>query len=154
MLISADGKRNAIIGLSPVPQGRGLVVLPVAEVWRANLAAHLAGGPARSALAQWLCLNHPAELRTAGKSFVPTLTTFFGIVIRMYYDHPPTHFHAIYGEYEAKIGCEALELIEGNLPAEPPDWFSTGRNFVQQELRDNWVRCQEHNVLNAIKLLE
>ena len=32
---------------------------------------------------------------------MPTLSIFFGIVIRMYFDdHPPPHFHAIYGEYE------------------------------------------------------
>ena len=48
---------------------------------------------------------------------MPTLSIFFGIVIRMYYDdHPPPHFHAIYGEHEAKIGIETLELIEGKLP--------------------------------------
>ena len=45
---------------------------------------------------------------------MPTLSIFFGIVIRMYYDdHPPPHFHAIYGEHEAKIGIETLELVEG-----------------------------------------
>ena len=48
---------------------------------------------------------------------MPTLSVFFGIVIRMYYDdHPPPHFHAIYGEHEAKIGIETLELMDGKLP--------------------------------------
>jgi len=41
---------------------------------------------------------------------MPTLSICFGIVIRMYYDdHPPPHFHAIYGEYEAKIAIAPLE---------------------------------------------
>ena len=35
----------------------------------------------------------------------------------MYYDdHPPPHFHAIYGEHEAKIAIETMEVIEGKLP--------------------------------------
>ena len=43
---------------------------------------------------------------------MPTLSVFFGIVIRMYFDdHPPPHFRAIYGEDEAKIAIETLELI-------------------------------------------
>ncbi len=32
---------------------------------------------------------------------------FYGIIIRFYYrEHPPTHFHAIYGEHEALIEIE------------------------------------------------
>ena len=47
---------------------------------------------------------------------MPTLSVFFGIIIRMYFkDHPPPHFHAIYGEHEAKIAIATLELIEGQL---------------------------------------
>jgi hypothetical protein len=63
---------------------------------------------------------------------MPTLSIFFGIVIRMYYDdHPPPHFHAIYGEHEAKIGIETLELIDGSCRAGPSGWFSTGPNFIK-----------------------
>ena len=48
---------------------------------------------------------------------MPTLSVFFGIVIRMYYDdHAPPHFHAIYGEFEALIGLDPLEVIDGSLP--------------------------------------
>jgi Domain of unknown function (DUF4160) len=28
----------------------------------------------------------------------------------------PPHFHAIYGEYNALIGIDSLEIIEGYLP--------------------------------------
>lgn len=35
---------------------------------------------------------------------MPEVSRFYGIIIRFYYrDHPPTHFHAIYGELEALI---------------------------------------------------
>lgn len=72
---------------------------------------------------------------------MPTLSIFFGIVIRMYYDdHPPPHFHATYGEHEAKLEIETLEIIEGKLPRRAlglvPDWAE----LHQQESRDNWMR--------------
>ncbi|MFM9160023.1 MAG: DUF4160 domain-containing protein [Dolichospermum sp.] len=31
-------------------------------------------------------------------------------------DHPPAHFHAIYGEYNALVGIEFLQISEGDLP--------------------------------------
>ncbi len=43
---------------------------------------------------------------------MPTLSVFYGIVIRMYDDdHTPPHFHAIYGEYEAKIAIDTQQVI-------------------------------------------
>jgi len=51
------------------------------------------------------------------KGNVPTISTFFGIVIRMYYDdHGPPHFHAYYGEDMALISLETLEVLQGRLP--------------------------------------
>jgi hypothetical protein len=45
---------------------------------------------------------------------VPTISIFYGIMIRMFFnDHPPPHFHARYGEFEATI---AIEMLEGDLP--------------------------------------
>ena len=44
---------------------------------------------------------------------MPTISTFYGILIRMFFnDHAPPHFHARYGEFEAKINI-AFEVIEG-----------------------------------------
>ena len=38
---------------------------------------------------------------------------FFGIVIAMYYsDHPPPHFHARYGDFEAVVNIEG-GVVEG-----------------------------------------
>ncbi len=48
---------------------------------------------------------------------MPELSRFLGIVILMYYrDHPPPHFHARYGEFEAKFSIETGNIIEGNMP--------------------------------------
>ena len=38
---------------------------------------------------------------------MPEISRFFGIIIAMYFrDHPPPHFHARYGEHEAKFSIE------------------------------------------------
>ena len=48
---------------------------------------------------------------------MPEIARFYGIVIKLFFgDHPPPHFHAIYGEYNALISIESLEVIEGDLP--------------------------------------
>jgi hypothetical protein len=31
-------------------------------------------------------------------------------------DHPPPHFHARYGEFEATIDFDTMEVLEGGLP--------------------------------------
>ena len=48
---------------------------------------------------------------------MPTICVFYGILIRMFFnDHPPPHFHARYGEFEATVDIGTLEVIEGQLP--------------------------------------
>ena len=47
---------------------------------------------------------------------MPEVSRFYGIIIRFYYrDHPPTHFHAIYGEFEATVNIVTGEFT-GILP--------------------------------------
>jgi hypothetical protein len=86
---------------------------------------------------------------------MPTLSIFFGIVIRMYYDdHPPPHFHAVYGKHEAMIAIQTLAVIEGSLPRRALglvlDWAEIHRN----ELRDNWESGRAHAALRPIQPLE
>ena len=50
-------------------------------------------------------------------SRMPTISAFYGILIRMFFnDHPPPHFHARYGEFEATVNISTREIIEGQLP--------------------------------------
>ncbi len=86
---------------------------------------------------------------------MPTVSRFFGITLRMYYDdHPPPHFHAYYGEFAAKITIESLELPEGQLPrralALVLEWAAEHRD----ELRESWQLADQHEPLNAIAPLE
>jgi hypothetical protein len=71
---------------------------------------------------------------------MPTISTFFGIVIRMYYDdHAPPRFHAHYAEYAAQIEIETLRVLEGWLPKRVlvlvVEWALEHR----PELRDDWL---------------
>lgn len=48
---------------------------------------------------------------------MPEVSRFYGIVIKLYFgDHPPPHFHAEYGEFEAIVAMETLAVIGGRLP--------------------------------------
>lgn len=48
---------------------------------------------------------------------MPEVARFYGIVMKVFFgDHPPPHFHAIYGEYNALIDIELLAVLEGDLP--------------------------------------
>ena len=66
---------------------------------------------------------------------MPELSRFYGIVIKMYFDdHPPPHFHAEYGEYEAVFSVETLAIIAGTLPPRATgmvgEWDATDRVSV------------------------
>ena len=48
---------------------------------------------------------------------MPEVSRFYGMVIQIYYgDHPPPHFHALYGGNVAKIAIETLQIIDGAIP--------------------------------------
>lgn len=86
---------------------------------------------------------------------MPTISSFFGIVIRMYFDdHAPPHFHAYYGSSSAQIAIETLQVIGGELPrralALVLEWASAHR----EELRADWQRAQQHQPLVTIAPLE
>ncbi|MBY4676820.1 DUF4160 domain-containing protein [Marinobacterium arenosum] len=86
---------------------------------------------------------------------MPTISEFFGILIRMYYDdHNPPHFHAYYGEHEALISIETLEILDGSLPNRAKALVVEWAIEHRQELRDDWKLAEKHHPLNKIKPLE
>lgn len=85
---------------------------------------------------------------------MPEISRFLGIVIAMYYrDHEPPHFHAAYGEYQAKI-----EILTGKTHGKFPkraashvlEWLELHRD----ELLENWSRVKERKPLLKIEPLE
>jgi hypothetical protein len=48
---------------------------------------------------------------------MPTLSTFFGIIIRMCHDdHPPPHIHVEYQGFEALVDIASGRISAGDLP--------------------------------------
>ncbi len=86
---------------------------------------------------------------------MPTISSFFGIVIRMYYDdHGVGHFHAHYAEDQAVIAIDTLEVLEGRLPRRALVLVLEWAMEHRPELRDNWGRAERHELLQPIQPLK
>jgi hypothetical protein len=86
---------------------------------------------------------------------MPTISAFYGIIIRMYYrDHPPAHFHVFYQGNDAKIDIEKLELMAGYLPRRALDLALDWAELHQSELRNNWTLAQQGKPINNVSPLE
>ena len=72
---------------------------------------------------------------------MPIISTFFGIIIRMYFDdHPPPHFHASYPGFEAFVGISDGEVIHGALPRKAARIVKQWALDHNAELAANWQR--------------
>ncbi len=76
---------------------------------------------------------------------MPTISTFYGILIRMFFnDHPPPHFHARYGEFEATVEIGSLEVLEGELPRRALNLVREWAMMHREELLQDWRFCREN----------
>ena len=74
---------------------------------------------------------------------MPTVATIDGIKIKLYWDeHPPSHFHAEYGEYRAIIAIDSLEILEGYIPRPQYRKVVAWANSRKTKLLDAWIKCQ------------
>jgi hypothetical protein len=86
---------------------------------------------------------------------MPRISEFYGIAIYMYYrDHPPPHFHAIYGEHEAKVDIGSASIIEGYLPRRAAALVREWASAHQQELQRDWELARLIQPLIAIVPLD
>jgi hypothetical protein len=82
---------------------------------------------------------------------MPSICEFYGIVIYMYRpDHPPAHFHARYGEYEAKVALDGSAALEGQLPTRAFRLVQEWARLHQTELAENWNLAQRLEALVPI----
>lgn len=85
---------------------------------------------------------------------MPTISAFFGILIRMFYnDHSPAHFHAEYQGERATFDFEG-NLLEGSIRSRVAlglvqQWADLHRS----ELDEDWQRAREGLPLNYIEPL-
>jgi hypothetical protein len=86
---------------------------------------------------------------------VPIISTFFGIIVRMFFDdHEPAHFHAEYQGQTATFDFSG-RLLVGNIRS------ATARRLVREwarahqgELEENWKRAKKLQPLNQVAPLE
>lgn len=82
---------------------------------------------------------------------MPEVARFYGIVIKIFFgDHPPPHFHAVYGECNALVSIESLEIIEGDLPSRAQKLVLEWATLYQQDLLQMWNN-QEFRKLPPLK---
>ncbi len=75
---------------------------------------------------------------------MPELCRFYGIIIQIHFrEHPPAHFHALYGDNQAVIGIETLEVLKGFLPTKEQRLVLRWASLHQAELRVAWERAQD-----------
>lgn len=86
---------------------------------------------------------------------MPRISAFYGILIYMYYnEHSPPHFHAHYAEHKAEIGIKDFALLDGYLPPKALALVIEWAMIHQDELKKNWYRAEQHEVLNKIEPLQ
>ena len=72
---------------------------------------------------------------------MPTISMFYGIIIRMYCDkaeHNPPHFHAYYQEYRATVNIKTCEILTGDLPGRQAKMVVAWAAIHQDELLADW----------------
>ena len=70
---------------------------------------------------------------------MPEIARFYGIVIKLFFgDHPPPHFHAVYGEHVGLFNIDTLEMIEGDLPNRAKKLVIEWANQHKHELKRIW----------------
>jgi len=80
---------------------------------------------------------------------MPTISMFFGIIIRMYFspkEHTPPHFHAYYQDLKATININTCDIIEGNLPPKQNKLVIAWAELHKDDLLANWDLAQNGEV--------
>ena len=97
----------------------------------------------------------PEVLYAAVNLSMPIISTFFGIVVRMFYrEHEPPHFHGEYQGQQGKFNFDG-KMISGEIGSK------TARRLIKQwasvhrdKLEGNWKKMKEGRTLEKIAPLE
>ncbi|MBO4286100.1 MAG: DUF4160 domain-containing protein [Bacilli bacterium] len=82
---------------------------------------------------------------------MPTLSRFYGIIIRMYFlpkEHNPPHIHVIYGDGNYSITIKDMVILEGeqNPPARVLSMVKEWMALHQEELLEMWETQELHPI--------
>ena len=82
---------------------------------------------------------------------MPTISSFYGILIRMYFnDHEPAHFHVQYAEFKATVDICGLRVLTGGLPRRAEELVIDWAELHQNDLLENWRLCRQKKPPMAI----
>ena len=76
---------------------------------------------------------------------MPTISMFFGIIIRMYFapkEHNPPHIHVYYQDFSAVINIADCLLTKGKLPVKEQRLVTAWIEIHREELMADWQLCQ------------
>lgn len=85
---------------------------------------------------------------------MPTLSMFYGIIIRMYNtnEHNPPHFHATYQGYNATFDFDG-NLDKGEMPVKQQKIIAAWATIHKDELLANWELAMNEQPLYKIEPL-
>ena len=89
---------------------------------------------------------------------MPTLSMFYGIIIRMFFydnkEHKLAHIHAEYQNYTAVIAIPEGNIIAGSLPNSQTKMVLAWIEIHKDELMANWKLAVEGNSVFKIDPLK
>ena len=85
---------------------------------------------------------------------MPEISRFLGIVIGIFSrEHPPPHFHAVYGEYQITVEINS-GVVHGDFPKRALRHVLESLDLHEEELIEDWDRIQAGQPGKAIDPLE
>jgi hypothetical protein len=82
------------------------------------------------------------------------ISRFLGIVIDIFpREHPPPHFHAVYGEYQVTVGIQS-GVVSGEFPKRALRLVLEWLDLHKEELLEDWYLVQAGRPANKIAPLE
>ena len=85
---------------------------------------------------------------------MPTLSMFYGVIIRMYTDeHVPPHIHAMYSGEKAVFNFDG-DIVKGTFPKKQTRLVQAWIELHREELQANWDLAMNGEPLFKIKPLD
>lgn len=85
---------------------------------------------------------------------MPEISRFLGIVIGIFpREHPPPHFHAVYGEYQITVDIRT-GVVHGDFPMRALRHVLEWLEIHQNELLEDWELVQSGQAAKKIDPLE
>ena len=76
---------------------------------------------------------------------MPTLSMFYGLIVRMYYgphEHTPPHVHVEYQGNDTMVDIATGVVIEGSLSPRHLRFIQAWVEIHKEDLLANWALCQ------------